>query len=424
MPDYEKFGIWQDGYYMATNNSAGKDIYVFERSKMLIGATAQMVGFDNPWRPSTIDGFVCVPPVDNDGSFAPAGSPGLFVAFNDDAIGGGSDQLWIYELAVNWTTPASSTFARTQQLSVAAFDSNFGDNWDNIKQLGTTNELDAIPMVVMNAPQYRNFGTYQTMVLCHTVDVDNTDHAGIRWYELRKTASTWSVRQQGTYAPDDHSRWMGSINLNGFSEIGLGYSISSSTLNPGIRYTGQTAAEYANASGVLDVAEQTITAGTNSQTAYNRWGDYSSICLDPTDDFTFWYTNQYVGTSGIRKTRIASFQIGTAPTSPEPTNHAANFSGHCITLNWTDATGVVLPTGYLVRMSNISFANCAAPLDGTVVLDDAFNKNVAYGLRTTVFGGLEPNTLYYFKIFGYTGSGTSIDYKTDETVQQISLEAK
>jgi len=424
MPDYEKFGIWQDGYYMATNNSAGKDIYVFERSKMLIGATAQMVGFDNPWRPSTIDGFVCVPPVDNDGSFAPAGSPGLFVAFNDDAIGGGSDQLWIYELAVNWTTPASSTFARTQQLSVAAFDSNFGDNWDNIKQLGTTNELDAIPMVVMNAPQYRNFGTYQTMVLCHTVDVDNTDHAGIRWYELRKTASTWSVRQQGTYAPDAHSRWMGSINLNGFSEIGLGYSISSSTLNPGIRYTGQTAAEYANASGVLDVAEQTITAGTNSQTAYNRWGDYSSICLDPTDDFTFWYTNQYVGTSGIRKTRIASFQIGTAPTSPEPTNHAANFSGHCITLNWTDATGAVLPTGYLVRMSNISFANCAAPLDGTVVLDDAFNKNVAYGLRTTVFGDLEPNTLYYFKIFGYTGSGTSIDYKTDETVQQISLEAK
>jgi hypothetical protein len=317
MPDYEKFGIWQDGYYMATNNSAGKDIYVFQRSQMLIGGTAQMVGFDNPYRPSTIDGFVCVPPVDNDGVFAPAGSPGLFVAFNDDAIGGGSDQLWIYELAVNWTTPASSTFGRVQQLSVAAFDSNFGNNWDNIKQPGTTRELDAIPMVVMNAPQYRNFGTYQTMVLCHTVDVDNTDHAGIRWYELRKTGTTWSVRQQGTFAPDAHSRWMGSVRLNGFGEIGLGYSISSTSLFPGIRYSGQSSSAYASGTGVLDVTEQVITTGAYSQTAYNRWGDYSGISIDPTNDMTFWYTNQYIGTSSARKTRIASFQIGTAPTAPD-----------------------------------------------------------------------------------------------------------
>jgi hypothetical protein len=319
MPDYEKFGIWRDGYYMATNNSSGKDIYVFERSKMLIGATAQMVGFDNPWRPSTIDGFVCVPPVDNDGAFAPAGSPGLFVAFNDDAIGGGSDQLWIYELAVNWTTPTSSTFGRVQQIPVASFDSNFGNNWDNIKQPGTTRELDAIPMVVMNAPQYRNFGTHQTMVLCHIVDVDNTDHAGIRWYELRKSGTSWTVRQHGTYAPDIHSRWMASISLSGYNTIGLGYSISSSTLYPGIRYTGQSATAYNNASGILDVTEQVITTGTNSQTAYNRWGDYSSICLDPTDDFTFWYTNQYIASNSSRKTRIASFQIGSMPTFPDLT---------------------------------------------------------------------------------------------------------
>jgi hypothetical protein len=317
MPDYEKFGIWQDGYYMATNNSAGKDIYVFERSKMLIGGTAQMVGFDNPNRPTTIDGFVCVPPVDNDGAFAPAGTPGIFVAFNDDAIGGGSDQLWIYELAVNWTTPTSSTFGRVQQLSIASFDSNFGANWDNIKQPGTTRELDAIPMVVMNAPQYRNFGTHQTMVLCHTVDVDNTDHAGIRWYELRKSGTTWAVRQQGTYAPDAHSRWMGSIRLNGFGEIGLGYSISSTSVYPGIRYCGQSSAAYTAGAGVLDVTEQVITTGAYSQTAYNRWGDYSSICVDPSNDMTFWYTNQYIGTSSARKTRVASFQIGTAPTSAD-----------------------------------------------------------------------------------------------------------
>lgn len=319
MPDYEKIGIWQDGYYMGTNNSGAgkKDIYVFERSKMLLGQTAQMVGFDNAWRPTTIDGFMCVPPVDNDGAFAPAGSPGLFITINDDAIAGGSDQLWIYELAVNWSSPASSTFVRAQQLAVPAFDSNFGANWDNIKQPGTTRELDAIPQVVMNAPQYRNFGSYQTLVCCHTVDVDNTDHAGIRWYELRKTTGTWSVRQSGTYAPDAHSRWMGSIRLNGQSEIGLGYSVSSTSVYPGIRYTGQTAAAYAAGNGTLDLAEQTILTGTYSQTAYNRWGDYSGLSVDPSDDRTFWYTNQYIGTSSARKTRIASFQVGSAPATPD-----------------------------------------------------------------------------------------------------------
>lgn len=319
MPDYEKVGIWQDGYYMGTNNSsAGKrDIYVFNRAQMLSGAaTAQMVAFDNPWRPTTIDGFMCVPPVDNDGVAAPAGSPGLFITMNDDAIAGGTDQLWIYELAVNWTTPASSTFNRVQQLNVPAFDSNFGNNWTNIKQPGTTQELDAIPQVIMNAPQYRNFGAYQTLVCCHTVDVDATDHAGVRWYELRKTSGTWSLRQSGTYAPDAHSRWMGSIRLNGQGEIGLGYSISSSSVYPGIRYTGQSSAAYAQGAGVLDIPEQTITTGTVSQTTYERWGDYSSISVDPSDDKTFWYTTEYIGSGGTRKSRIASFAFASA--SPQP----------------------------------------------------------------------------------------------------------
>jgi hypothetical protein len=315
MPDYEKIGIWGDGYYMGTNNAAAnkKDIYVVERSKMLSGLTAQMVAFDNPWRPTTIDGFMCVPPVDSDGTFAPAGSPGLFITMNDDAIAGGADQLWIYELAVNWTTPASSTFTRTQQLAVPAFDSNFGNNWTNIKQPGTTQELDAIPQVIMNAPQYRNFGSYQTLVCCHTVDVDATDHAGVRWYELRKTSGTWSLRQSGTYAPDANSRWMGSIRLNGQNELGLGYSISSSTVYPGIRYTGQSASAYATGAGVLDLAEQTVVTGAYSQTGIERWGDYSSVSVDPSDDKTFWYTTEYIGSGGTRKSRVASFQVGSAP---------------------------------------------------------------------------------------------------------------
>lgn len=309
LPDYPKFGVWQDGYYMGTNNTSGNDIYAFERSQMLVGGTAQMIGFNNPWRPSTIDGFVCVPPVDNDGAFAPAGEPALFIALNDDAIGGGSDQLWIYELNPDWSNTSNSTFNRVQQLGVPAFDSDFGNNWNNIRQPGTSQRLDAIPMVIMNRPQYRNFGPYETLVCCHTVDLDATNHAGIRWYELRRTGGNWSVRQSGTFGPDEHSRWMGSVALNGDDQIGLAYSISSTTVYPGIRFCGQSATEYAAASGILDIAEEIIQTASNSQTGANRWGDYADLCVDPENDHTFWFTTQYPGSGGSRLTKIASFEF-------------------------------------------------------------------------------------------------------------------
>ncbi|NVO20373.1 MAG: PKD domain-containing protein [Bacteroidetes bacterium] len=310
MPDYPKFGIWQDGYYMGDNNSSGNDIYVFERAPMLTGATAQVMGFNNPNRPNSVDGFMCVPPVDNDGPFAPAGSPGLFIAFNDDAFGGGVDELWIYELAANWTTPSLSTFGRTQQLPVQPFDSNFGNNWSNITQKGTSQKVDAIPQVIMNAPQYRNFGSHQTLVCCHTVDVDGTNHAGIRWYELQKTTGDWTIRQQSTYAPDANNRWMGSISMNAGGNIGIGYSVSSSTMYPSIRYCGQTSAANVLANGVLDYPEMSIFEGSNSQSGADRWGDYSKISLDPLDDGTFWFTTEYIGGGGSRKSKVAAFTIG------------------------------------------------------------------------------------------------------------------
>jgi len=360
MPDYPKFSVWQDGYYMGDNNNSRNDIYVFERSKMLVGeASPKFAGFRNAWRPGSVDDFMCAPPVDNDGVFAPAGSPGLFIAMSDDAFNSGTDQLWIYELAVNWTTLSASTFNRVQQLDVSPFDSNFGTDWTNIKQLGTTQELDAIPQVIMNVPQYRNFGAYQTIVCCHSVDVDKTDHAGIRWYELRKTppSTTWVVRQQGTFAPDIYSRWMGSIMLNGKNEIGVGYSVSGSTLYPGIRYCGQTDIEYNNASGILDLPEGIILNGTASQTGTERWGDYSQMSVDPVNDSTFWFTSEYVGV-GIRKTKIASFQVERVP----PTAYiTANDTLPCLNTGTVTFTSEVTgsPTKYVwsIMPETYTYAN-------------------------------------------------------------------
>jgi hypothetical protein len=399
MPDYPKFSIWRDGYYMGDNNSSGNDTYVFERAKMLIGAPAQAVGFNNSWRPTSVDGFMCVPPIDNDGQFAPEGTPGMYIAFNDDALGGGSDQLWLYNLTVDWTTPANSTFVRTQQIDVQPFNSNFGNNWNNIEQKGTSQRVDGIPQVIMNVPQYRNFGSYQTIVCCHTVNVDGNRHAGIRWYELRKTTADWEVRQQGTYAPDLHSRWMGSIMLNGNNEIGLGYSISSLNMFPSIFYCGQSASAYANFTNILDIEEDTIFLGAYSQTGgTNRWGDYSQLSVDPTDDKTFWYTTQYIGSGGARKTQVASFKFSIgpvvatlAPTSI--TDSSATFHG---TVN---SNG--FPTEYHFNYGHSPMTMIySTPV--VTVGPDTINQEVSADVT-----GLLGDTNYCYRIVGVSAGGSA-----------------
>ncbi len=395
-PDYEKIGVWQDGYYMGTNTSSGNDIYVFERSQMLIGgASPKMVAFDNAWRPST--GFLCVPPLDNDGAFAPAGTPGLFIAFNDDAVGGGTDQLWIYELAVNWTTPANSTFVRSQQIAVTAFDSQFDANWDDITQPGTQ-KLDGVPQVIMNAPQYRNFGTYQTIVCCHTVDVNGSNQAGIRWYELRKTTGSWSVRQSGTYAPDANSRWMGSIMLNGSGKIGLAYSIASSTVYPGIRYCGQSASAYTNATGIMDIPEEIIQTGTVSQTTYNRWGDYALLSVDPTDDQTFWFTSEYVKSGGTLKgTKIASFRFGNNPLVT--TTAATSVTATTATLNGTVNPNGLSTTYYFQWGTSTSYGNLTTSTSaGSATSTFPVTANIT---------GLIPGTPYHFRLVAVNSDGTT-----------------
>jgi len=407
MPDYPKFGIWQDGYYMGDNNASGNDIYVMEREQMLVGGTAHMVGFNNPYRPGSASGFMCVPPLDNDGVFAPAGTPGMYIAFSDDGFGGGTDQLWIYELDVNWDTLSNSSFNRVQQIDVEPFNANFGPTWNNIVQPGTSQKLDAICEVIMNAPQYRNFGTYEAIVCCHSVKVTVGNQAGIRWYELRRTTGDWTIRQQGTYAPDGESRWLGSIRLNGSGKIGLGYSVSSSTVYPCIRYCGQSPTAYANATGIMDITEDTIYNSSNYQSSTNRWGDYSMLAVDPTDDETFWFTSQYPGPGGSRRTRIASFQFITGPSVV--TLPATNIGIDSATLN-----GTINPHGEATTCYFKYGIDASALTDSTDAVSagsDTLDIEVSADIL-----GLTGSQMYYFKLvatnsFGTT-SGSILDFTT------------
>jgi hypothetical protein len=293
--DYPKLSVWPDGYY-ATFNMFGSytrvGVAAFERDSMLVGSPdAQMVYFDRP------SGTFSMQPADFDGTPPPEDTPCYFgyLKIYDN------QNFEIYEFDVDWSSPSSSTFTLANSLPTASFNPNL----DGIPQPGTGTRLDDLAMMLMFRLQYRNFGTYQTLVANHSVNA-GAGRAGIRWYELRKEADDWYMLQQGTYAPPDgNNRWMGSIAMNGNGDIALGYSLSSSTIYPSVYYVGRRADAPL---GEMNLAEVKIVDGTGSQSGWDRWGDYSCLSVDPSDDTTFWFTTEY-HQSGW-KTRIASFDLG------------------------------------------------------------------------------------------------------------------
>ena len=304
MNDYPHLGVWRDGYYMSVNeflnraSFAGAGAGVFERDKMLIGdPNARMVAFHQ-----INDGGQLATDLDGN-TLPPVGTPNFFADWETNAF-----HIWKFH--VDWTNTANSTFTNFATIPVAAFDSGVGCSGRNcIPQPGTTVRLDAITDRYMFRLAYRNLGTHQSLVTNHTVDATGGNIAGVRWYEVRSPNSAPFVHQQGTYSPDSNHRWMGSIAMDQSGNIGLGYSVSSSTVNPSIRYTGRLVSDPL---GTMPQGEAVIQQGTGSQTGTaSRWGDYSSMAVDPVDDCTFWYTTEYIQTTGgvTWRTRIASFKF-------------------------------------------------------------------------------------------------------------------
>ncbi len=316
-PDYPKYGVWNDAYYVGTNENA-PTVYALDRAKMLAGdSSAAYVRLTAPALSGF--GFQMMQPADADGTTAPpAGSPGMLFRQRDDEVhNAGSnnsteDYLEIWNFDVDFSSPGSSTLTKAQDIAMAEFESELCglSSFECAPQPGTANGLDPLREVVMHRVQYRNMGSYEVMVGNFVTDVagGSSDHHGIRWFELRRTtgASNWTLHQEGTWAPDSHHRWMGSIAMDGSGNIALGYSISSSTLFPGMRYVGRTSGDTA---GTMTTGEITIVAGSSSQTGSTRWGDYSSMNVDPVDECTFWYTNEYMPSGGSWTTRIASFRF-------------------------------------------------------------------------------------------------------------------
>ena len=360
--DYPKFGVWPDGYYMSINqftcniltcNWAGAAAVVFEREKMLAGAPARMIYFDLLSVDPNLGGML---PSDLDGAAPPAGTPNVFAQVDDDAWGYSPDQLQLWAFNTTWGTSPTATFTLLQTLGTAAFDSNMcGFARNCIPQNGTGVRIDALSDRLMFRLQFRNFGSRHTLITSHTVDATGADRAGIRWYELNDSGSGWSITQQATYSPDATHRWMSSVAMNGAGHLSLGFSASSGTLFPSIRATGRLPGD---AAGLMTQGETTLVAGGGSQShSSGRWGDYSMMAVDPVDDCTFWYTQEYYSANSLAswKTRVSSFKLAdcggggggnTAPTvnivSPAPgANVAGTVTIEIAALDVEDAAGTL-----------------------------------------------------------------------------------
>ncbi len=302
LPDYPKFGIWGDGYYMSCNRIRSGMVYegtgaaVLDRTAMLSGdPAARMILF----LLNSGDDEYSLLPADCDGSFPFPGTPGFFLFVKQNYLG-------VREFHADWTNPANSTYGNSIHIPVSQFANFIG----GIPQKGTGIMLMPVNDRLMFRLQFRKFSDHQSMVVNHTVDVGN--RSGIRWYELRRTTDNWYIHQQSTYAPDGNFRWMGSIAMDQSGNIAMGYSVSGPDLFPSIRYAGRMANDPLCQ---LTIAEREIIPGRGSQTGEwggrGRWGDYSAMSVDPLTPQTFWYTQEYFDSTSWNgwKTRIASFSF-------------------------------------------------------------------------------------------------------------------
>lgn len=323
LPDFSRFGLAKDAYLMTTTQFtspsftvAGVGLFAFERDRMLAGEPAPaMVYFDlNSRAPEIFRAW----PADLDGPPPPTSRPALFAALASTEQGGSQDAVRLFELQPDFDQPMASTLIELPLLPVAAFDPIDPTGRADIPQPVTANRLDSAAGVGPWRVQYRHLGNAERLVLSHTVDVSGDTsasvyRAGLRTYVLDRAlpGGSWSVLEQNTFGPADGvHRWIPSAATDRLGNLAIGYSASDATSAfPSLRHAGRLASD---APGVLAQGEATLHTGSASQTSTNRWGELSAMSVDPVDDCTYWYTNQYLSGAGTCancwRTRIAAFR--------------------------------------------------------------------------------------------------------------------
>jgi hypothetical protein len=304
-PDYPRLGVWPDGYYVGT--SAGDDVVqkricVADRAKMLMGqaATEQCIGKSgvNFFNPSDVDGMTA----------PPAGAPNIVMALGGTQLNRvfDDDGVYVYRYHVDWANPSASTLTGPVKITVARYHYLCDGQLTNcVPQTGSTTRLDAQGDKLMQRLVYRNFGDHQSLAITHSIN-GPTSGGGLRWYEFRvDAAGNVTLYQQSTFAPDTGYRWLGSAAMDGRGNIGIGYSIGNSTMVPGQRFAARAAADPL---GTLGFLESVLIDSTTAKGGGNRWEDFATTVVDPSDDATFWYMGDYYKSSS-RSIHIGSFRV-------------------------------------------------------------------------------------------------------------------
>ena len=320
-PDYPKFAVWPSAYFVASNESK-PTVYAFDRKAMLAGQPASYLSFSAQDLESF--GFQALQPADVDGAQGPpVGSPGYFLRHRDDEVHNPAsnqpktDLLELFEFHPDFSDASKSTFTGPIQIPISEIDSDLCglrsiSCFKQPRRTGTnfapSPALDPLREVVMWRVQYRVFPSHESMVGSLVTDVNRRDRGGIRWFELRRSAGqpVWQLHQEGTFSlnSDTHNRFMPSIAMDKVGNIALGYSIVGEKLSAGIRYTGR---RFSDPKGIMSLGEFILADGQGISES-NRWGDYSSLNVDPVDGCTFWYTNQFAD-NGLYQTRVGTFRF-------------------------------------------------------------------------------------------------------------------
>lgn len=308
-PDYPKFSIWSDGYYVTANINATNRLFVIERDTALVGGTPQFIGFPLPGIRTS--GFYS-PQVFNvtNGNLPPEGDAKV-VYLQDDAWSGVSvDHLKIWTVNVDWETPSNSSISAPEEIITAPFISVFdGGSFSNRPQPSGPDQ-DILQATIMNQAQYRRFPTHNSVVFNFVVDTDPTagELAGIRWFEMRQTADgePWEIYQEGTYVSPYNNKdaFSGSMAMDALGNIGMAYTTVSTSERIAIYYTGRFAADPL---GLMTVDETLIAQGTSNNPS-NRLADYVHLTVDPVDDKTFWHIAEYF-VSNSRTDVVGVFKI-------------------------------------------------------------------------------------------------------------------
>ena len=397
--DYPKFGVWPtptNSAYLATynlfpnagNTLLGAQLCAYDRQAMLGGAGAPAaLCFTLPNDANYL-------PSDLDGPIAPAdGTPGYFLNFET------LSSLRLYQLSPDFATGTATFTQASPDVSVAPFTE--ACNGGVCIPQPNNQKLDSLGDRLMYRLAYRAFGDHNAMVVNHSVAAGSS--VGLRWYELRQqaTGGGFSLFQQGTYAPDAAYRWMGSAAMDGAGNIAVAYSKSSSGIYPSVAFAGRTPDM---APGTLGT-ETVLKAGAGAQTTYSRWGDYSALRVDPDDDTTFWYTNEYYSKNSLFfnfnwSTVIASFKIGGGGVTPDftlataPTSltvkRGSSGSSTVTVAAMNGSSSVTLSASALPKGVSAGFAPnpvTATSLGATSKLTVSANRNASTGMFNLTITG-------------------------------------